>query len=105
MAGDTMAWPVVRNPVGVVAALLLTSFFRPGGRRRRILTDAPLFPSDRHALVSHLASRGLDPTMDLIAVGPRGGDVTVRTSDLEAAIGAVSPGKITVPRSGRTGIV
>src|SRR5512141_3068662 len=27
MAGDTMAWQVVRNPVGVVAALLLSSFF------------------------------------------------------------------------------
>ena len=66
--------------------LLLTSFFRPAGRRRRILTDGPLFPSDRHALTTHLAARGLDPVADLVVVGPRAGEATVRTSDLEAAI-------------------
>src|SRR5439155_17793033 len=38
------------NTLTVNIHLLLTSFFRPSGRRRRILVDAPLFPSDRHAL-------------------------------------------------------
>ncbi len=66
--------------------LLLTSFFRPVGPRRRILTDGPLFPSDRHALATHLAARGLDPIADLVVVGPRAGEATVRTTDLEAAI-------------------
>ncbi len=76
----------ILNSLTVNIHLLLASFFRPVGRRRRILTDAPLFPSDRHALTSHLAQRGLDPATDLIAVGPRTGESTVRTSDLEAAI-------------------
>jgi kynureninase len=71
--------------------LLLTSFFRPAGARRRILTDGPLFPSDRHALVSHLAARGLDPNADLVIVGPRSGEATVRTDDLEAAIAEHGP--------------
>ncbi len=71
--------------------LLLTSFFRPAGRRRRILTDGPLFPSDRHALTSHLAARGLDPEADLVVVAPRAGEATVRTDDLEAAIGEHAP--------------
>lgn len=44
---------------------------------------APLFPSDRHALTSHLVQRGLDPAKDLIVVGPQTGESTVRTSDLE----------------------
>jgi kynureninase len=66
--------------------LLLASFFRPAGARRRILVDAPLFPSDRHALRSHLAWRGLDPDADLIAIGPRTGEDTLRVEDLEAAI-------------------
>ena len=66
--------------------LLLTSFFRPVGRRRRILVDGPLFPSDRHALTSHLATRGLDPPADLIVISPRTGEDTLRTEDLEAAI-------------------
>ena len=76
----------ILNTLTVNIHLLLTSFFRPAGRHRRILTDGPLFPSDRQALTSHLASRGLDPEADLIVVGPRSGEATVRTSDLESAI-------------------
>ena len=72
------------NSLTVNLHLLLASFFRPDGRRRRILTDGPLFPSDRHALTSHLAGRGLDPERDLVVVGPRTGEFTVRTEDLEA---------------------
>ena len=74
------------NSLTVNLHLLLASFFRPDGRRRRILTDGPLFPSDRHALTTHLAGRGLDPERDLVVVGPRAGESTVRTEDLEAAI-------------------
>jgi kynureninase len=74
------------NSLTVDIHLLLTSFFRPAGRRRAILTDGPLFPSDRHALTSHLAARGLDPNADLIVVEPRAGEATLRIDDLEAAI-------------------
>lgn len=76
----------ILNTLTVNLHLLLASFFRPSGARRRILTDAPLFPSDRHALDSHLAFRGLDPSTDLIVVGPREGEDLVRVEDLEAAI-------------------
>lgn len=71
--------------------VLLTSFFRPAGARRRILTDAPLFPSDRHALTSHLAARGLDPDADLLVIEPCDAEATVRTEDLEAAIAQHGP--------------
>ena len=74
------------NSLTVNIHLLLTSFFRPAGRRRAILTDGPLFPSDRHALTSHIAARGLDPSVDLIVVEPRTGESTLRIEDLEAAI-------------------
>jgi kynureninase len=74
------------NSLTVNLHLLLASFFRPDGRRRRILADGPLFPSDRHALATHLAQRGLDPDRDLVVVGPRPGESTIRTEDLEAAI-------------------
>jgi kynureninase len=74
------------NSLTVNIHLLLASFFRPAGRRRRILTDGPLFPSDRHALVTHLEQRGLDPTRDLVVVSPRTGEATLRTDDLEAVI-------------------
>jgi kynureninase len=74
------------NTLTVNIHLLLTSFFQPSGTRRRILVDAPLFPSDRHALTSHLAARGLDPVRDLIVVAPRTGEATLRSSDIEGAI-------------------
>ena len=76
----------VLNALTVNIHLLLASFFRPEGRRRRILADGPLFPSDRHALTSHLHQRGLDPAVDLVVVEPRDGSSTVPASDLEAAI-------------------
>ena len=76
----------ILNGLTVDLHLLLASFFRPEGRRRRILADGPLFPSDRHALTSHLAWRGLDPASDLIVVEPRAGASTVSTDDLEAAM-------------------
>jgi kynureninase len=76
------------NGLTVNIHLLLASFFRPTGRRRRILTDGSLFPSDRHALVSHLEQRGLDPASDLVVVSARIDDGILRTEDLEAAIAA-----------------
>ena len=86
IVGATPSEVAILNSLTVNIHLLLASFFRPSGRRRRILTAGPLFPSDRHALTSHLAQRGLDPTTDLVVVGPRTGESTVRTSDLEAAM-------------------
>jgi len=74
------------NSLTVDLHLLFASFFRPSGRRRRILADGPLFPSDRHALTSHLAQRGLDPATDLLVIGRRGGEHVVRVEDIEAAI-------------------
>jgi kynureninase len=81
----------VLNTLTVNLHLMLASFFRPAGGRRRILTDAPIFPSDRHAFRSHLAWRGLDPDADLVTVAPRSGEDTVRVEDVEAAIGEHGP--------------
>lgn len=86
MVGARPTEVAVLNALTVNIHLLLASFFRPEGRRRRILADGPLFPSDRHALTSHLLQRGLDPAVDLVVVEPRDGSSTVPTADLEAAI-------------------
>ena len=74
------------NTLTVNLHLLMASFFRPSGTRTAILIDAPTFPSDRYAVESQLRFHGLDPERDLIVVGPRTGESTVRTADLEAAI-------------------
>jgi kynureninase len=74
------------NTLTVNLHLLMASFFRPGGGRDRILIDAPTFPSDRYAVESQLRHHGLDPAEHLVVVGPRAGESTVRTEDLETAI-------------------
>ena len=91
IVGARPAEVALLNSLTVDLHLLFASFFRPSDRRRRILADGPLFPSDRHALTSHLAQRGLDPATDLIVIGPRDDEQVVRTEDLEAAIAANGP--------------
>ena len=74
------------NTLSIDLHLLLASFFRPDGVRRRILIDAPTFPSDRYVVESQLRHHGLDPATDLIVVRPRPDEHIVRPDDLDEAI-------------------
>ena len=74
------------NTLSIDLHLLLSSFFRPGGTRRRILIDAPTFPSDRYVVESQLRHHGLDPAADLIVVRPRPGEDVVRPDHLDETI-------------------
>ena len=74
------------NTLSIDLHLLLAAFFRPSGSRRRILIDAPTFPSDRYVVESHLRHHGLDPDVDLDIVRPRPGEDVVRPDDLDDAI-------------------
>lgn len=65
---------------------LLATLYRPEGRRRKILADAPAFPSDLYAIRSHLRLRGADPEGDLILVGSEDG----RTLSERAIVGAMA---------------
>ena len=66
--------------------LLLATIYRPSGRRRAILIDAPTFPSDRYAVESHLRLHGGDPRHDLIVVRPAPGEDVLEPAALESAI-------------------
>ncbi|MGH9519216.1 MAG: kynureninase [Terriglobales bacterium] len=57
---------VVMGALSTNLHLMLASFYRPRGRRRKILIERPAFPSDRYAVVSQLRWHGLDPARDLI---------------------------------------
>ncbi|MBK9274478.1 MAG: kynureninase [Flavobacteriales bacterium] len=65
---------------------LLVSFYRPSGKRRKILTETRPFPSDTYAFASQIAFHGGDPETDLIEVRPRAGEHTLRTEDIIAQI-------------------
>ncbi|NNF05022.1 MAG: kynureninase, partial [Rhodothermales bacterium] len=50
----------------------MASFYRPGGERRKIAIERHAFPSDRYAVRSHLAFRGVDPDDGLVLLGAAG---------------------------------
>ncbi len=77
---------VMMNGLTVNLHLLLATFYRPAGRRRKILTDAPTFPSDLYALESQVRHHGLDPAEALLSVGPRPGETVLREEDVEAVL-------------------
>ena len=77
---------VAANALTVNLHLMMVSFFRPVGRRRKIIMEAGAFPSDQHAIRSQLHFHGLTPVEDLIEVSPRKGETTIATEDILAAI-------------------
>jgi len=77
---------VVMNSLTANLHLLLATFYRPKGRRTRILIDAPTFPSDRHAVESQARWHGLDPALTVVEAAPRRGEQTIREEDVESLL-------------------
>jgi len=77
---------VMMNSLTVNLHLMLVSFFRPEGRRTKILIDDPCFPSDIYAVKTHLETRGLDPEKHLAIAKPRSGEHCLRTEDIESLL-------------------
>ena len=61
---------------------LMVSFFRPEGRRYKILCEAKAFPSDQYALESQVRFHGYDPEDAIIEVHPRKGEHLIREEDI-----------------------
>ena len=82
---------VVMNSLTVNLHLLLISFCRPSGERRKVMIEKGAFPSDRYAIEAQIKLHGLDPASDLIELEPREGEATLRTEDIVAAIEREGP--------------
>ncbi len=74
---------VVMNSLTVNVHLLLVSFYRPDGKKRKIVVESDLFPSDLYAVRSQIEFHGGNPDEDLILWKPREGKYAVRYEDLE----------------------
>ncbi|HET6629703.1 MAG TPA: kynureninase [Woeseiaceae bacterium] len=73
---------VAMNSLTVNLHLMMTTFYRPAGRRRKILIESTAFPSDRFAAVSQIRLRGFDPADALVEWQPRPGTAELDTEDL-----------------------
>lgn len=62
--------------------LLMVSFFRPEGKRVKILCEAKAFPSDQYALESQLKFHGLNTEEHLIEIAPRANEHLIREEDI-----------------------
>lgn len=77
---------VCMNSLTVNLHLLMVSFYRPEGRRARILVEDPVFPSDMYAVRTQIRWHGLDPSEALLQLAPRTAERHLRTEDVEAVL-------------------
>lgn len=77
---------VVMNTLTTNLHLMMVSFYRPEGRRRKILMEAGAFPSDQYAVESQIRFHGYDYDDAVVEVAPRPGEYTLRNEDILAAI-------------------
>lgn len=77
---------VAMNHLTVNLHLLFVSFYRPSGRKVKILAEAGAFSSDQYLIESQLRYHGIDPTEGLIELEPRQGESFLRTTDIIESI-------------------
>ncbi|MBQ1071596.1 kynureninase [Micromonospora sp. C31] len=88
LVGATPAEVVVMNSLTVNLHLLMVSFYRPAGARRRIVIEDSTFPSDSYAVRSQARFHGLDPDTTVVRLRPRDGEDNLRTEDVTAYLAA-----------------
>ncbi|HLF30457.1 MAG TPA: kynureninase [Xanthomonadales bacterium] len=74
---------VTMNTLTVNLHLALVSFYRPQGRRQRILIEKQAFPSDRYAVESQIRWHGLDPAECLVELAPHDGERLLSEDQIE----------------------
>jgi kynureninase len=73
---------VVMNTLTVNLHLMMVSFYRPSGERRKVLMEAGAFPSDQYAVASQVRFHGHRPEDAILRLTPRPGEETLRTEDI-----------------------
>jgi len=82
LAGAGRSEVVAMNSLTVNLHLMMASFYRPEGKRRRILIEAGAFPSDRYAVDSHIAWHGFEADAVRLDISPRNGEWALRSDDI-----------------------
>ncbi|WP_298157426.1 kynureninase [Flavobacterium sp.] len=79
----------VMNTLTVNLHLLMVSFYKPGGKRYKILCEAKAFPSDQYMLQSQVRFHGYDPKDAIVELERREGEHNIRLEDILAKIDEV----------------
>ena len=66
--------------------LLMVSFYRPKGKRNKILCEKKAFPSDQYAIQSQVKFHNLNPKESIVEISPREGEHTIRNEDIISKI-------------------
>jgi kynureninase len=91
MAGIVGARPievVVMNSLTVNIHLLFVTFYRPEGKKRKIVVESDIFPSDLYAVESQIRFHGGDPAQDLLFWEPPAEEHLLQYADLEQLVKA-----------------
>jgi kynureninase len=86
IVGAKPAEVVAMNGLTTNLHLMMVSFYRPQGKRRKILIEENAFPSDLYAVRSQIAFHGGDPDSDLVVASARPGESSLRPEDIESLI-------------------
>ncbi|MFT5823674.1 MAG: kynureninase [Crocinitomix sp.] len=80
---------VVTHSLTTNLHLLMVSFYRPSGKRNKIICEKKAFPSDQYALETQARFHGFDPSDVIVEVGPRDGEHLITEADILATIAEV----------------
>ena len=73
---------VAMNQLTVNLHLMLMSFYRPAGKRYKIVCEANAFPSDLYAFQTQVEMHGYKREDAMIEIAPRKGEHLLRTEDI-----------------------
>lgn len=71
------------NTLTVNLHLMMASFYKPEGKRTKILMEEDAFPSDRYAIESQIEWHGLDPEKEIVLISKDPGKTTITESSIE----------------------
>jgi kynureninase len=77
---------VAMNSLTANLHFLMVSFYRPEGKKRKIVIEYDAFPSDVYAVKSQIEYHGGNPVTDLIYLKAREGEHTIRIEDIKSVL-------------------
>ncbi len=89
VVGAKPAEVTVMNTLTVNLHLLMVSFYRPKGKRYKIICEEKAFPSDQYMISSQVRFHGYDPKDAIVEIKRREGENNFRTEDIIAKINEV----------------